>query len=198
MRFVKSAFVPLILAVMCAAPAAAVTYTNLPGSPDTGPAVGETILVDFNGAIPEGYDLTGDFAYATGTSGAAASPSPRRQPLPVHVVRDRQRQRHAVDLRPVVGQLLLGLDRQLQLGRRARCRWRDVAQPRRQRLLARQRRPERLDHQPAHLLHCRCRGSDHRGCASTLPAWPSRSTTLPAHWPTAAAVRRFRNRPAGR
>ncbi len=75
MRFIKLAFVPLILAVAASVPAAAVTYTNLPGSPDTGPGPGETVLVDFNGAIPDGYALSGDFAYATGTSGAAASPA---------------------------------------------------------------------------------------------------------------------------
>ena len=75
MRFIKIAFVPLILAVAASVPAAAVTYTNLPGSPDTGPGPGESILVDFNGAIPDGYDLSGDFGYATGTSGAAASPA---------------------------------------------------------------------------------------------------------------------------
>ena len=56
-----------------AVPAGAVTFTTTNG-PDTGPAAGQTILVDFNGALPAGYTLTGDYAYANNSSKAAAEP----------------------------------------------------------------------------------------------------------------------------
>ncbi len=74
MRIVTRVFVPSILAVVAALPAAAVTYSAIPGSPDVTPA-GQSVLVDFNGALPDGYTLTGSYDYATGTSGAAASPA---------------------------------------------------------------------------------------------------------------------------
>jgi hypothetical protein len=53
--------------IAAAAPAAAVTYTSTNGAPDKGAAAGESILVDFNGALPAGYTLSGDYGYATGT-----------------------------------------------------------------------------------------------------------------------------------
>ncbi len=75
MRLINKAFVPSVLIILGAVPAAAATYMTQPGSPDTGPAAGQTVLVDFNGDLPDGYFLDGDYAYATGTSGAAASPA---------------------------------------------------------------------------------------------------------------------------
>jgi hypothetical protein len=53
--------------LVAASPAAAVTYTSVNGAPDKGPAAGESILVDFNGAIPDGYSLSGDYGYGIGT-----------------------------------------------------------------------------------------------------------------------------------
>jgi len=67
--------VPSALIALMAVPVGAATYTNLPGAPDTGPAAGQSVLVDFNGELPDGYFLSGDFAYANDTTGAAASPA---------------------------------------------------------------------------------------------------------------------------
>lgn len=58
-----------------AAPASAVTVSSVFGAPDPG-SPGETLLVNFeSNVLPEGYSLTGNYAYATGTSGAAAAPA---------------------------------------------------------------------------------------------------------------------------
>ena len=61
--------------IALAAPASAVTVTTAFGNPDPG-SPGETLLVDFESdSLPAGFSLTGDFAYATGTSGNAAAPA---------------------------------------------------------------------------------------------------------------------------
>lgn len=54
-------------ALVAATPAAAITFSSTNGAPDPGPGAGESILVDFNGPLPGGYTLTGDFGYQTGT-----------------------------------------------------------------------------------------------------------------------------------
>ncbi|QXQ06774.1 PEPxxWA-CTERM sorting domain-containing protein [Sphingosinicellaceae bacterium] len=56
-------------------PAGAVTYTSTPGAPDPGPSAGQSIIVDFNGALPGGYGLSGDYDFATGTSTVTAAPA---------------------------------------------------------------------------------------------------------------------------
>ena len=74
MRISNRALLPIAaLLAAAAAPAAAVTYTTTLG-PDTGGTAGQTQIIDFNGALPAGYTLTGDYAYATGSSSAAAAP----------------------------------------------------------------------------------------------------------------------------
>lgn len=67
--------IAVIGAAMIAGAAQAVTFTSSAGAPDPGPANGESVLVDFNGALPSGYMLSGDFAFATDTSTAAAMPA---------------------------------------------------------------------------------------------------------------------------
>ena len=70
---------PIVIAALLAvaAPATALTYTSTNGAPDKGPAAGETIVVDFNGTLPDGYTLSGDYGYATGTP---SSGLPRTDP----------------------------------------------------------------------------------------------------------------------
>jgi len=58
-----------------AAAANAVTVMSVPGAPDPGPSGGQSILVDFNSALPAGFTLTGNYAYATGTSANGAAPA---------------------------------------------------------------------------------------------------------------------------
>ncbi|WP_255602068.1 Npun_F0296 family exosortase-dependent surface protein [Glacieibacterium megasporae] len=54
----------------------AMTVTSAFGSPDSGPAMGETMLVDFNSTtLPTGYALSGGYGYATGTTSFAAAPA---------------------------------------------------------------------------------------------------------------------------
>ena len=67
--------VPALLWAAASVPASAVTYTTSFGAPDTGAPAGQTVLVDFNTDPTGGYALSGDYQYATGTSGAAASPA---------------------------------------------------------------------------------------------------------------------------
>ena len=57
-----------------AASAAGATFTSLPGAPDPGPAMGEMIYVDFNGALPAGVTLTGGLIQS-GSNGQGASPA---------------------------------------------------------------------------------------------------------------------------
>lgn len=64
-----------VAALFFAGAAQAVTVTSSFGAPDMGFGPGETLLVDFNGDLPAGYGLTGDFNYATGSSSAAAAPA---------------------------------------------------------------------------------------------------------------------------
>ena len=68
---------PIIAAALAATafPANAVTVTSAFGAPDPG-APGQTLLVDFeHDTLAPGYSLTGDFSYATGTTGNAAAPA---------------------------------------------------------------------------------------------------------------------------
>lgn len=60
------------LAAAMALPAAAVPVTSVSGAPDPG-APGQTLLVDFNGPLPGGYSLSGDYGLQTGTTGGAAA-----------------------------------------------------------------------------------------------------------------------------
>jgi hypothetical protein len=65
----------LAVAAVVATPASAVAVSSIFGAPDPG-SPGESLLVDFNSAsVPAGYSLSGDYSYATGTSGSAAAPS---------------------------------------------------------------------------------------------------------------------------
>lgn len=64
-----------ILAFMLAGAAHAVTVTSGFGAPDPGFGPDETLLVDFNGDLPAGFGLTGNFGYATNSSSAAAAPA---------------------------------------------------------------------------------------------------------------------------
>lgn len=64
-----------VAAAAMALPAGAVTYTSVNGAPDPG-SPGETLLLNFEGAPPAGYTITGDFNYATGYApGVAAAPA---------------------------------------------------------------------------------------------------------------------------
>ena len=76
MHVFNRVFVPALLAFAAAVPGnATITYTTSTGAPDKGIPAGETLLVDFNSAPTDPYTLSGDYGYATGTSGAAASPA---------------------------------------------------------------------------------------------------------------------------
>lgn len=75
MRIVAQLLVSSVLAAVVALPATAVTYTAIPGAPDAGAPAGQSVLVDFNGELPDGYTLGGSYAFATNTSGNAASPA---------------------------------------------------------------------------------------------------------------------------
>lgn len=72
---IKNLFGAAALALLAAGSAQAVTVTSTFGAPDPGVGMGETILVDFNGDLPDGYSLTGAFSYAMGTTSAAAAPA---------------------------------------------------------------------------------------------------------------------------
>ena len=76
MRISNRVLLPVFALLAAAAvPAGAVSFTSSAGAPDKGPAAGETILVNFNGDLPAGYTLSGDYELATGTSKAAAAPA---------------------------------------------------------------------------------------------------------------------------
>ena len=61
--------------VVTALPANAVTVTSAFGAPDPG-APGQTLLVDFeHDTLPAGYNISGNFSYATGTTRNAAAPA---------------------------------------------------------------------------------------------------------------------------
>ncbi|WP_426169167.1 PEPxxWA-CTERM sorting domain-containing protein [Sandarakinorhabdus sp. DWP1-3-1] len=62
------------LAATMAMPAAAVTVSTVFGAPDPG-APGQTLLVDFEGDLPDGYTLSGDYGLQTGSNGSAAAPA---------------------------------------------------------------------------------------------------------------------------
>lgn len=54
----------------------ALTVSSAFGAPDPGPAMGESVLVDFNSTtLPAGYTLTGGYGYAMGSSSSAAAPA---------------------------------------------------------------------------------------------------------------------------
>lgn len=63
------------LALLAAGSAQAVTVTSVFGAPDPGVGPGASVLVDFNGPLPDGYSLTGAFGFGNGTSSAAAAPA---------------------------------------------------------------------------------------------------------------------------
>ena len=68
----------LILAsamLMAAGAASAATYVAAPGAPDPGPGLGESILVDFEGPLPAGFMLTGDYGLSNTSNGSAAEPA---------------------------------------------------------------------------------------------------------------------------
>lgn len=65
------AAVLLLMPLIAAGPAHAVSYVVGYGAPDPGAAIGEDPITDFEGPLPGGYTLTGDYTFASG-SGAPA------------------------------------------------------------------------------------------------------------------------------
>ncbi|QMW22129.1 PEPxxWA-CTERM sorting domain-containing protein [Sandaracinobacteroides saxicola] len=55
--------------------AQAVTFITAAGAPDPGPAMGQTIVVDFDNPNAPGYSFTGGLAITSGTTGSAAAPA---------------------------------------------------------------------------------------------------------------------------
>ena len=72
-----SKFIIAAIALLSASAANAVTFTTSPGAPDSGPAVGESVVVSFDAANAAGYTWTGGtFSTRVGTlSGVAATPA---------------------------------------------------------------------------------------------------------------------------
>lgn len=70
------ALMTAVAAVLSASAASAVTYTSLAGSPDPGPAAGESLVVTFDGPNAAGYNFTaGNIGTAMGSTGNAAAPA---------------------------------------------------------------------------------------------------------------------------
>ena len=68
-------FIIAAAAMTFATAANAVTFSSTAGAPDPGVGPGETVLVDFDSALPAGYAVSGDFGLTTGSTGAAAAPA---------------------------------------------------------------------------------------------------------------------------
>lgn len=75
MKLSTKMILPAMLLAVGAAPAAAVTYTSLPGAPDPGKAANEALLVDFDSELPGGFELTGSYGIQSGTNSLAAAPA---------------------------------------------------------------------------------------------------------------------------
>lgn len=75
MRTFNGLFIAAVAATVAAVPAAALTYTVLPGAPDPGVGSGESILVDFDSPLPGGYALSGDYTIGSGTTVSNAAPA---------------------------------------------------------------------------------------------------------------------------
>jgi hypothetical protein len=72
--FVKHLSLSAAALVALCGSAHAVTMTSLPGAPDPGPGMGETIVVDFDNANAAGYTWSaGTIATAMGTTGGVAA-----------------------------------------------------------------------------------------------------------------------------
>jgi hypothetical protein len=67
-------FAPLVFAL--ASQANAVTVSSVPGAPDPGPVAPQTVVIDFEGPLPTGYSLSGDYGIVNTTTSAAAQPAP--------------------------------------------------------------------------------------------------------------------------
>lgn len=75
MQILNRVALQIIALLAAAVPAGAMTYSSSFGAPDPGPATGESIIVDFNGPLPIGYGLSGDFAFTSGTTTVTAAPA---------------------------------------------------------------------------------------------------------------------------
>lgn len=71
MRSFSRAAVFVLVPLIAAGPAHAVSYVVGYGAPDPGAAAGEDLISDFEGPLPGGYTLIGNYTLATG-SGAPA------------------------------------------------------------------------------------------------------------------------------
>ena len=72
MRSFSRAVVFVLVPLIAAGPVHAISYVVGYGAPDPGAAIGEDLITDFDGPLPGGYTLIGNYTLATG-SGAPAS-----------------------------------------------------------------------------------------------------------------------------
>ena len=76
MKMPVHALASIAVALLAASAVNAATFTSTPGSPDTGPAAGQNVVVSFDAPNAAGYAFTaGNVTTATGTTGNAAAPA---------------------------------------------------------------------------------------------------------------------------